>query len=156
MHHPLLLTINTRYQQANTIRWLRASLFSPFYTAGRCMSKRQSSSSSKLPPLPTERQKTLNRFLGLPLEQRQTRVDSLFRKQEKLVSTSTLTVSRTIATTSVVRSTDSRHTMAEGKKVENGKHNEEMEEVAQSSDVEQVVEAPKGQLPSLSEHLGAS
>jgi hypothetical protein len=29
------------------------------------------------------RQKTLNKFLGLPLQQVQTRVDSLFRRQEK-------------------------------------------------------------------------
>jgi hypothetical protein len=31
----------------------------------------------------SSRQKTLNKFLGLPLQQVQTRVDSLFRRQEK-------------------------------------------------------------------------
>ena len=41
------------------------------------------------PALAAERQKTLNKFLGLPLEQRQTRVDSLFRKQERSLSTTT-------------------------------------------------------------------
>lgn len=36
--------------------------------------------------LPTERQKTLNKYLGLPLEQIQTRVDSLFKKQDRASS----------------------------------------------------------------------
>ena len=51
----------------------------------RCLRWMSSSSSSKAKPaISSSRQKTLNKFLGLQLEQIQTKVDSLWRKQARL------------------------------------------------------------------------
>lgn len=83
---------------------------------------------AKKQTLPAERQKTLNRFLGLPLEQRQTRVDSLFRKQ---VRESSLPVpGAVLASTSVRSITTSTSTAAS--------ESHEVMEIDASSDVEQV------------------
>lgn len=63
---------------------------------GKGRGRASSSSGAPPPALAAERQKTLNKFLGLPLEQRQTRVDSLFRKQERALSTTTPAAAATI------------------------------------------------------------
>lgn len=111
------------------------------FSASARMSKSGSSSSlsttsnaarnninAKKQTLPAERQKTLNRFLGLPLEQRQTRVDSLFRKQ---VRESSLPVPGAVfASTSVRSITTSTSTAAS--------ESHEVMEIDASSDVEQV------------------
>lgn len=77
--------------------------------------------------LPTERQRTLNKFLGLPLEQRQTRVDSLFRKQ----SSSLLPVPVAVSSAASVRSFTTTATATAS-----GDH--DIMEIDASSDVEQV------------------
>jgi len=80
------------------------------------------SSNKKNDALPTERQKTLNRFLGLPLEERQTRVDSLFRKQ----ATSTLAVQAAVRSFTSKAGTTASSTARE------------IMEIDGSSDVEEV------------------
>lgn len=92
--------------------------------------KKQQKESSTLP---TERQKTLNKFLGLPLEQRQTRVDSLFKKQLRETS-ALLPVPAivTVAGPSVRSFTTSTSTSTASER------DQEVMQIDASSDVEQV------------------